>query len=70
MKKVDEKYVMRPIQKKVLFHWVLTQRLFLIIFIADVERAEKLEKSLNLVHLEEMCIFFSLFLEIVCKNKL
>ena len=42
---------MQPIQRKVLIHRVEIQRPFSIIFITEVYRAKKLEKSQNLKHL-------------------
>ena len=44
---------MQPIQRKVLIHRIQIQRLFSIIFITDVDRPEKLQKTRNFVHLEQ-----------------
>ena len=50
---VGWKYDMRHIQRKVLIHRVEIQRLFSIIFITDVDRSEKLQKSRTFVYLEQ-----------------
>ena len=51
--KVGCKYDMRPIQRKVLILRVQIQRLFSIIFITDLDRPKKLQKSRTFVYLEQ-----------------